>query len=58
MCVRHIKILKLTYLVIHRDIDGYTPLHLAAMNGYTKTMTTLVNVHSQLVDMENKDQVK
>lgn len=42
-------------LYFYRDHSGKTPLHLAAMNGYTHTMEMLLSVHSHLLDQADKD---
>lgn len=43
--------------LLHRDHSGRTPLHLAAMSGYTQTVELLHSVHSHLLDQVDKDGV-
>jgi ankyrin repeat protein len=37
-----------------RDMNGNTPLHLAAASGYSQTMTAILNIHGHLLDVPNK----
>ena len=45
------------YMCYSRDINGNTPLHLAAVSGYTRTMLAILSVHNHLVDAANKAKV-
>jgi len=35
-------------------MNGNTPLHLAAANGYTNTMTAILKIHEHLLNSVNK----
>lgn len=41
-------------MTIGRDFYNNTPLHHAAANGYTKSMTLLLNIHCYLLDTQNR----
>ena len=43
--------------IIHRNSCGETPLHVAASNGYTKTIRVLVEMHCQLIDQAEENGV-
>ena len=40
-----------------RDHYGNSPLHLAAQNGYTQTIKSLLGVHSHILNNKNSDGV-
>ena len=40
--------------LLNRDFQGLTPLHLAAREGFTRTMELLVTTHTQLLDQRDK----
>lgn len=44
-------------IVFYRDHKGRSPLHLAAMEGYTNTMQVLLATHSQLLNYQDDDGV-
>jgi len=37
-----------------RDHDDNSPLHMAVMHGYTRSMRSILNVHGNLLDAPNK----
>ena len=41
----------------YRDHYGNSPLHLAAQNGYTQTIKSLLGVHSHILNNKNSDGV-
>ena len=43
--------------LICRDHYGNSPLHLAAQNGYTQTIKSLLGVHSHILNNMNADGV-
>lgn len=43
--------------LLHRDHNGRTPFHLAAMSGYSQTMELLFSFHSHMLDQLDKDGV-
>lgn len=43
--------------LLHRDHNGRTPFHLAAMCGYSHTMDLLFSFHSHMLDQVDKDGV-
>ena len=45
------------YVLYFRDDKDNSPLHLAAANGYTKSMRLLHQVYPNLLDLINKDGV-
>ena len=44
--------------MIHRNSCGESPLHVAAKNGYTKTIRILVEMHSRLTDLVEENGVR
>ncbi|CAE1328150.1 TRPA1 [Acanthosepion pharaonis] len=53
----HVKILELLMkmgAIVIKDFYNNTPLHHAAANGYTKSMTLLLNIHCYLLDTQNR----
>jgi len=43
--------------ILHRNIKGETPLHVAAANGYTKTIQILIETHQHLIDQVEENGV-
>ena len=44
--------------LLNRDFQGLTPLHLAAREGYTRTMDLLLATHTHLLDQRDKTGVR